>query len=274
LKTFIQNFAPSVFSIHSPTMSRAVAQHAQRQVDRLVAHHRVLSDLHPQCVEVHHRVHRLQRPGLPGRDLGHHGVGHQTDELRRHLGAVLLGQEARDLAHRHATCANGHDLVVKARGAPVVLGDQYGLEAALALSWHIDAHRTQHRLGARTGEMIASICRLGAAGRTAQVMAQLAAQRTLDERLLERHRSVLNRLGRHRALDDLVNQFLRDLRQRRRLGGYRRILRFCLAWHTCSCSSCYASHTKFRTGSGLLLQLSLQLLQIVHLAAQPKRASW
>ena len=69
-------------------VARAVGQHAQRQVDRLVAHHRVLADLHAQRVEEDHRVHRLQRPGLPGGDLGHDRVGDRADELGRHLRAV------------------------------------------------------------------------------------------------------------------------------------------------------------------------------------------
>ena len=62
LKTFIQNLAPSVpLDPQAQDVARAVGQHAQRQVDGLVAHDRVLADLDPQSVEEDHRVHRLQR---------------------------------------------------------------------------------------------------------------------------------------------------------------------------------------------------------------------
>lgn len=43
----------------------AVATHAQRQVDRLVAHDAFVADLDSQGVEEHDRVHRLERPLLP-----------------------------------------------------------------------------------------------------------------------------------------------------------------------------------------------------------------
>ena len=46
-----------------------------------------------------------------------------------------------------------------------------------------------------------------------------------------------------------ASTLLRDRRQRRRPGGYRRVLHSRLAWHTCSLSSCYASYTKIMTGS-------------------------
>ncbi|MCX7166583.1 MAG: hypothetical protein NTV11_09950, partial [Rhodocyclales bacterium] len=46
------------------------------------------------------------------------------------------------------------------------------------------------------------------------------------------------------AADKLINDFFRNARQRRRLFLLAR-----LAWHTCSFSTWYASHTKFLTGS-------------------------
>ncbi len=93
LNTFIQNFAPSVVSIHRPeNLARAVAPHAQRQIHRLVAHHALFADLHPQSVEEHHRIDRLQRPGLPGRHLRQHPVGHRADQVGTDLGAVGFKQ--------------------------------------------------------------------------------------------------------------------------------------------------------------------------------------
>ena len=67
VKTFIQNFAPSVCSIQMPEdVARAVGQHAERQVDRLAAHHRFVANLDAQRVEEHDRIHRLERARLPG----------------------------------------------------------------------------------------------------------------------------------------------------------------------------------------------------------------
>lgn len=42
-------------------------------------HDRVLADLDSQRVEEDHRVHRLERSGLPGADVGHDAVGDATD---------------------------------------------------------------------------------------------------------------------------------------------------------------------------------------------------
>ena len=211
----------------------AVGQDAQRQVDRLVAHHGVLADLHPQGVEEHHRVHRLQRPRLPGRDLAHHRVGDLADELRRDLHRVHLGQEALDLAHRHAARVHGDDLVVKAGEAPLVLADELRLEAAGAVARHLDGQRAgvgQHRLGALAVAVVGRAFRLGLARRIAQVLAHLGAQRALDERLLELLEDVLQLPRRHRPGNQLLQQFSRNRRQRRlvRRSGLG------LAWHTCS----------------------------------------
>ena len=227
-------------------------KHAERQVDSLVANDRVLADLDPQRVEEDHRVHRLERPRLPGGDLGHDGVGHRADELGRDLHRIALEQEALDLAHRHAARIHGDDLVVEAREAALVLGDQDRLEAALAVARHLDAHRTsvgQHSLGAGAVAVVARILGLGRARRVAQVVAELGAQRALDQRLLERQRRGVDRLGAHRAGHELVNELLRDRRQRRH-GGLDGLG---LARHTCSLSSCYASHTKYLTGSDALV---------------------
>jgi hypothetical protein len=131
-----------------------------------------------------HRVHRLQWPGLPGADLGHHAVGDEADEVRRHLGAVLLGQEALDLVHGHAACAQGHDLVVEAGEAPIVLGHEQRLEGALAVAGHLDAQRAilgQHGLATGTVAMVAGVLGLVRPGRIAQVMRQLGTQGTFDQ---------------------------------------------------------------------------------------------
>ncbi|WP_235582381.1 hypothetical protein, partial [Rhizobacter sp. Root16D2] len=44
----------------------------------------------------------------------------------------------------------------------------------------------------------------------------------------------------------------------------RLVLRLRLAWHTCSWSSCYASHTKLLTGSAVLLVLIMAAGLVVY----------
>ena len=66
-----------------------------------------------------------------------------------------------------------------------MLGDQHRLEATLAIARHLDAHGTfvgQHRLGAGAVAMVARVLGLGRAGRVAQVVPELGAERALDQR--------------------------------------------------------------------------------------------
>jgi hypothetical protein len=158
--------------------------------------------------------------------------------------AVLIAQEPLDLAHRHPARVHGHDLVVEAREATLVLGNEQRLEAALPVARHIQPQRPvlgQHRLGAGTVAVVVGFVRPRRPRRIAQVVRQFGAQRPLDQRLLERHRRGLHRLRRHRPSHKLVDQLLRNSRQ---LRG-----RLPLAWHRFSLSSSYAPHTKFLTGS-------------------------
>ena len=104
---------------------------------------------------------------------------------------------------------------------------------------------------------VAVVGRLGGlarAARIAQVVRQLAAQRALDERLLQRHHRGIDLLRRHRAVGHESGPALPSgssatpPTQRQSCVPQLRSARF-LARHTCSCGSWYASHTKFRTGS-------------------------
>ena len=78
-------------------------------------------------------------------------------------------------------------------------------------------------------ETVTELARRG----VAQVVAHLRTQRTFDQRLLERLRGVLHRLGRHRTLDQLVKQLLWYLGQYRRLRGSVGLLHLpAWLWHT------------------------------------------
>jgi len=135
-----------------------------------------------------------------------------------------------------------------------VLADDLRLEAAFAVTGHVYVQCTgigENGLGALA---IAVIGRrsfgFGLAGHIAQVVAHLGAKRTLQHRLLELLKDVLKLGRRHRSGNQLFKRCGRELR-------LRRLVRYCarlrLAWHSCSLSTCYASHTKFMTGPRLLV---------------------
>ena len=129
--------APSFCSSHRPEdFLGAVGAHAERDVDRLVAHQAFVADLDPQRVEENQRIDRFQRARLPGGDLLQHRVGHRADQVGRDLDAVEIAQMADDLAGAHAARVHRDDLVVEPRKPALVLGDQLRIEARLAVARH------------------------------------------------------------------------------------------------------------------------------------------
>ena len=114
-----------------------------------------------------------------------------------------------DLPHRHAAGAHGDDLVIETGEAPFVLGNQHRFEAALTITGNVDPQRPvlgQHRLGARPIALITRLLGLLSAGDVAQVV-RLCPQAALDQGLFKRFGRGIDRIGAHRTLDDLVNQF-------------------------------------------------------------------
>ena len=75
----------------------AVGADAQRDMDRLVADHAFIADLHSDRVEKDQRVNRIERPLLPGGHFIEHGVRHRADQVRRYVDAVKLVQVPGDL---------------------------------------------------------------------------------------------------------------------------------------------------------------------------------
>ena len=227
-------------------VARAIGQHAEGEVNRLVAHHRLLADLHPQRIEEHHRIHRLERAALPGADLGHHRIRDGADELGGDLRAVLRGEKSLDLPRRHAAGVHGDDLVVESGEAPLVLADQHRLEAPLTVAGDIDPQRTvlgQHRLGARPIAVIARRLGLLSAGEVPEVMGESSAPRQRSIRaFLNALEAALTASALIGTLDALVDQ----LRGQDRQGGIGRRILLC-TWHMFSRFSCYASHTNFWT---------------------------
>src|SRR5437764_10923292 len=114
----------------------AVGAHAERDVDGLVAHQALVADLDPQRVKENQGIDRLQRAGLPGRDLLQHRVSDRADQVGRDVDAIELAQMADDLAGAHPTRIHRDDLVVEPWEPALVLGDQLRVKPRLAVARH------------------------------------------------------------------------------------------------------------------------------------------
>jgi hypothetical protein len=118
-----------------------------------------------------------------------------------------------------------------------MLADDPGLEAAVAIARHLNAHRAivgDDRLAAGVVALVALAFWLALTLTVTQVIAHLGAHRPLDDRLLERAEHRLQVLLGHRSLYELVQKLLRDFELR---GGYRLGGRLSSSRHTDSSSS-------------------------------------
>src|SRR4051812_20224335 len=160
---------------------RPVCPDAQGDVDRLVPDQAFIADLDPERVEEDQRVDRLQRPGLPGRDLLEHRVRHRADQVRRDLDAVELAQVADDLPRAHAPGVHRDDLVVEAWEAALVLGDQLRVEARLPVPGDLELD-----LAGVGEDALAAVAVAAVAGLlTTEMMIHLRVQRPLGQCLLQ-----------------------------------------------------------------------------------------
>jgi len=95
---------------------------------------------------------------------------------------------ALDLPDRHTSGVQRDDLVVETIQARLALGHDLRLEAAVAITRHLDLDRPvlgQHRLGGGPVAVVARPPAGGIALLVAEMVRQLGAQRTLEQRLLE-----------------------------------------------------------------------------------------
>jgi len=78
----------------------------------------------------------LRRTGWPGHDLLQPRVSDDADQIGRDVDVVQLAQMPDDLAGTHTAGVHRDDLVVEPRKFPLILGDQLGIEAGLAVPRH------------------------------------------------------------------------------------------------------------------------------------------
>src|SRR5262249_29434275 len=174
--------------------------------------------------------------------------GHRADQVRRDLNAIHVREEALDLADRHSPRIQREHLVVEAREAALVLADQARFKRAVAIARHRDRHRAivgQDRLPARAVAVIGDVVRLRTAGRIAQMMRELTAQRALDQRLFEATDGCVELLRRDRPRP---NELVQDLSGDRCQWCFANQGLTTRSGHTGS--SCYAAHTKFLSRAG------------------------
>src|ERR1700684_2290960 len=104
-------------------------------------------------------------------------------------------------------------------------------------------------------------------------MAHLRAHGPLDDGLLERQKQVLDLARAHRPLHQLLNQLSRYLPRRAagcRLCGHGSLL----GWHIHDLPSCYASHTKSRTGSTFPFLAGTNTVEALSIPENPNSKTW
>jgi hypothetical protein len=119
---------------------------------------------------------------------------------------------AGDLAGAHAAGVHRHDVLIETGKAPLILGDQLGVEAALAVPRHLQpdpAGVGDHALAA------IAVAAVPGAGFTRQVMVHLGVQRPLGQRLLQLIQQAALVKGRAGigTRQELVQHLIRDPRR-------------------------------------------------------------
>src|SRR4051812_28748975 len=160
----------------------AIGPNPERDMDRLIADQSLVADLHPQRVKEDQRVDRLERAGLPGRDLVQDGIRDGADQVGRDLDAIQLAQMPDDLAGAHAPGIHRDHLVVEAGEAALILGNQLGIEAGLAI-----ARDLQLQLASVGDHRLATIAVAAVAGPSfaREMVIHLGIQDALGERLFQ-----------------------------------------------------------------------------------------
>ena len=176
---------------HAEHVAVPVDADPQGEIAGAALHAAALADLEHQAVEEDHRVDVVQRPGLPGPDVVHDGVGHPADQIVADIDAVDLGQVRLDVAHREPARVERDDLLVKPREAALALAHDLGVKRALAVPGRLDPHRPV--LG---GKRLRRAAIAGVARSARRLLMRLVAE-------------VLGQLGAHRAL----HQPAREIRQ-------------------------------------------------------------
>jgi len=165
-------------------LARPICQQAQDEVDRPVPSRRAVAHRRLRRTGKHRRVDWVERAAVLSGDLHWHPGGDGVHDLRGNLRAMLLGEKPLNFMHRYAAGVYGDDHVIEAREAPLVLGYQQRLEAALTAFGDVDAQWAvfgQLRLRARAIAMRTCVLGLPNSGALTQVNGELRPQVALDQ---------------------------------------------------------------------------------------------
>jgi hypothetical protein len=214
LNTFIQNFAPSVVSIHRPRISREPSRRipsaSYTALLRTTSSSRTFTRNASKKTTGYTVSSGRACQGVTSASTPSVTV---LISSGAHLGAVAFSQVALNLAHRQAARIQRDDAVVE-RGEPArMFGQQQRLETAVPVARRLDAYAAvagQHRLGSDTVALVGRGLRPVRARRVAQMVRQLGAQRGFDQRLFEGDPRRVDRLTGHRTGEELSDKLLRD----------------------------------------------------------------
>jgi hypothetical protein len=133
---------------HAKHVLRPVAVDSDSHIDGPVSDHSI-ADLHHQRVDEDHRIHPIQRPGLPLGQFLDDGVGDSRDQVRRDLDVIHLAQVRPDVAGGHPARIQGDDAVVEPLQSGLALAHDLRTERASAVPRHRNIDRAdvgEHRL--------------------------------------------------------------------------------------------------------------------------------
>jgi hypothetical protein len=150
----------------------AVDVDPDHHVSGLVGHDAAVADLEADGVDIQDRIHRVDRSGLPGRDLLGHHVSHPRNRGRRDTGAVDLAQMLGDVASRHAAGIQRQDHVLDLAQAAFAFGHDRRGEGAVAVTRHFELDRARGGQHGFAAVPIAGIAR-SVAGWIAVLIAQM-----------------------------------------------------------------------------------------------------
>src|SRR5260363_138541 len=145
LKTFSQNLAPSVCSIQSPSTSEQSSAQMPNARDTALCFTRPSSRILSRSASRDNGIHRFKRARLPLFHFSQHFIGEGWNEIRRDFKSVQLEQMPANLAHAHLTCIHADHMILKARQAPLIFGNERRLKRGKPVSWNIQRSITRRR---------------------------------------------------------------------------------------------------------------------------------
>src|SRR5260363_191661 len=103
-----------------------------------------LPNLKPQRIKRQWET-SLQAARLPLFHFSQHFIGEGRNEIRRDFKSVQLEQMPANLAHAHLTCIHADHMILKARQAPLIFGNERRLKRGKPVSRNIQRSITRRR---------------------------------------------------------------------------------------------------------------------------------